>query len=110
MTDTLHLDFGSIVPMNVSSHSDHDLMVDVAGAVRFTGDILFNGITPLNWAGDFGQSIQACHQSASWEGYFVPGHGAIQHSRQNVGFDSASQSAQSTALAHQLAVSLPLFV
>lgn len=70
-----------IIPVAVDSHSNHDLIVRLPSAnVVFTGDILFHGMTPVNWAGTFENSIDASQLVASKSnGYtvVVPGHGAI---------------------------------
>ncbi len=53
--------------------------------VHFTGDILFNGVTPVMWAGTLEQSAQACDHFAKLSGsssFLVPGHGPIQHAKQ----------------------------
>lgn len=71
----------TLVTLN-PSHSNHDLAVEVDGTVLFAGDIVFNGVTPVNWAGTFDQSVQACEALSGWQGLIVPGHGAIQHSSQ----------------------------
>jgi len=72
----------TLITVNVSSHSDHDLVAEVGG-VRFVGDILFNGITPLIWSGTIHDALRVADDfGKNWDGFIVPGHGAIQHSFQ----------------------------
>ena len=72
-----------VIPVGVDSHSDHDLIVAIPSAnVIFTGDILFHGMTPVNWAGTFETAIQACQEVLSYSSFtstitYVPGHGAL---------------------------------
>ena len=71
-------------PSPVPSHSNHDVVVHVPAAnVHFTGDLVFNGVTPVMWAGTFDDCIAACQAFENDViGYVVPGHGAIQHAKQ----------------------------
>ena len=61
------------------AHTGGDVLVEVPdrGTV-FTGDILFNGGTPVVWAGPFGNWIAACDRiaDAGWT-TIVPGHGPL---------------------------------
>jgi len=75
-----------LLPSPVPSHSDHDLVVHVPAAkVHFMGDILFNAVTPVMWAGTFDQCVAVCDHYARLSGtasFLVPGHGPIQHAKQ----------------------------
>lgn len=61
------------------AHTRGDILVEVPerGTV-FTGDILFNGGTPVVWAGPFSNWIDACQRiiDAGWA-TIVPGHGPL---------------------------------
>ena len=51
--------------------------------MRFVSDILFNGITPLIWSGTIHDALRVADDfGKNWDGFIVPGHGAIQHSSQ----------------------------
>jgi cyclase len=61
------------------AHTGGDVLVEVPSRnTVFTGDILFNGGTPVVWAGPFGNWIAACDRiiDAGW-GTIVPGHGQL---------------------------------
>ena len=61
------------------AHTAGDVLVELPdrGTV-FTGDILFNGGTPVVWAGPFANWIGACDRiiSHGWD-VIVPGHGPL---------------------------------
>lgn len=72
---TLTLDLVEVGP----AHTGGDVLVELPGRdTVFTGDILFNGGTPIVWAGPFGNWIAACDRiiDAGWS-TIVPGHGPI---------------------------------
>ena len=57
--------------------SDSIVVVPSARAV-FTGDLVFNGGTPIAWAGPIGNWIGACETIAALDvDWIVPGHGPI---------------------------------
>lgn len=61
------------------AHTGGDVLVELPGRdTVFTGDILFNGGTPIVWAGPFENWIAACDRigDAGWS-TIVPGHGPI---------------------------------
>lgn len=61
------------------AHTGGDVLVEVPGRdTVFTGDILFNGGTPIVWAGPFDNWIAACDRiiDAAWT-TIVPGHGPL---------------------------------
>jgi cyclase len=61
------------------AHTGGDVIVELPGRdTVFTGDILFNGGTPVVWAGPFGNWIAACDRiiDAGWS-TIVPGHGPL---------------------------------
>lgn len=61
------------------AHTRGDILVELPdNDVVFTGDILFNGGTPVVWAGPFGNWIDACQRiiDARWT-TIVPGHGPL---------------------------------
>ncbi len=61
------------------AHTGGDVIVEIpARDTVFTGDILFNGGTPVVWAGPFGNWIAACDRiiDAGWK-TIVPGHGQL---------------------------------
>lgn len=61
------------------AHTGGDVLVELpARDTVFTGDILFNGGTPIVWAGPFGNWISACDRiiGAGWS-TIVPGHGPL---------------------------------
>ena len=61
------------------AHTAGDVLVELPGRdTVFTGDILFNGGTPVVWAGPFENWISACNRiiDAGWS-RIVPGHGPL---------------------------------
>ena len=71
----LDLDLVEVGP----AHTGGDVLVELpARDTVFTGDILFNGGTPVVWAGPFGNWIAACDRiiDAGWS-RIVPGHGPL---------------------------------
>lgn len=81
-TGSLAVDVGD-VRLNLvdvgPAHTGGDVLVEVPDrSIVFTGDILFNGGTPVVWAGPFGNWIAACDRiiDAGWE-TIVPGHGQL---------------------------------
>jgi cyclase len=61
------------------AHTGGDVLVELPDRdTVFTGDILFNGGTPIVWAGPFGNWIAACDRiiDAGWS-TIVPGHGPL---------------------------------
>ncbi|WP_436793371.1 MBL fold metallo-hydrolase [Actinospongicola halichondriae] len=61
------------------AHTGGDVIVELPDRdTVFTGDILFNGGTPVVWAGPFGNWIDACDRiiEAGWA-TIVPGHGQL---------------------------------
>lgn len=61
------------------AHTAGDVLVEVPERdTVFTGDILFNGGTPVVWAGPFANWIAACDRiiDAGWS-TIVPGHGPL---------------------------------
>lgn len=61
------------------AHTAGDILVELPGRdTVFTGDILFNGGTPVVWAGPFSNWTAACDRilDGSWS-VIVPGHGPL---------------------------------
>ena len=61
------------------AHTAGDVLVELPGRdTVFTGDILFNGGTPVVWAGPFANWIAACDRiiDGGWS-TIVPGHGPL---------------------------------
>ncbi len=61
------------------AHTAGDLLVELPGrGVVFTGDILFNGGTPVVWTGPFANWVGACDRilDHGWD-TIVPGHGPL---------------------------------
>ena len=61
------------------AHTGGDVLVEIPDRdTVFTGDILFNGGTPVVWAGPFANWIAACDRiiDAGWS-TIVPGHGPL---------------------------------
>ena len=61
------------------AHTGGDILVEIPDRdTVFTGDILFNGGTPVVWAGPFANWIAACDRiiDAGWP-TIVPGHGPL---------------------------------
>ena len=61
------------------AHTGGDVLVEIPDRdTVFTGDILFNGGTPVVWAGPFGNWVSACDRiiDAGWS-TIVPGHGPL---------------------------------
>ena len=61
------------------AHTGGDVLVELPDRdTVFTGDILFNGGTPIVWAGPFSNWIAACDRivDAGWS-TIVPGHGPL---------------------------------
>lgn len=81
-TDSLSLAVGDLALELVDvgpAHTGGDVLVEVPGrSTVFTGDILFNGGTPVVWAGPFGNWVAACDRiiDGGWE-TIVPGHGQL---------------------------------
>ena len=81
-TDSLQLSVGGVDVDLVEvgpAHTGGDVLVEVPDRdTVFTGDILFNGGTPVVWAGPFGNWIAACDRiiAAGWS-TIVPGHGPL---------------------------------
>jgi cyclase len=81
-TTSLALDVGGLTLDLVEvgpAHTGGDVIVEVPDRdTVFTGDILFNGGTPVVWAGPFGNWIAACDRiiDAGWT-TIVPGHGHL---------------------------------
>ncbi len=72
---SLDLDLVEVGP----AHTGGDVLVELpARDTVFTGDILFNGGTPVVWAGPFANWIAACDRiiDAGWS-RIVPGHGPL---------------------------------
>lgn len=61
------------------AHTRGDVIVHVPGdRTVFTGDILFNDITPIMWAGPLGNWLAACNWILDQDlGTIVPGHGPL---------------------------------
>lgn len=81
-TDSLSITVGDLALDLVEvgpAHTGGDVLVEVPDRdTVFTGDILFNGGTPIVWAGPFGNWIAACDRiiDAGWS-TIVPGHGPL---------------------------------
>lgn len=81
-TDALSVTVGDLALDLVEvgpAHTGGDVLVEVPERdTVFTGDILFNGGTPIVWAGPFGNWIAACDRiiDAGWS-TIVPGHGPL---------------------------------
>lgn len=67
-----------LIPLG-PAHTEGDLIAWVPGErVLFTGDLLFNGGTPVMWAGPVDNWISACDTMLALQPEFVvPGHGAV---------------------------------
>jgi glyoxylase-like metal-dependent hydrolase (beta-lactamase superfamily II) len=78
----LHLAVGDVDVRLVEvgpAHTAGDVLVEVPQrSTVFTGDILFNGGTPVVWTGPFANWVAACDRiiDAGWE-VVVPGHGPL---------------------------------
>ncbi len=81
-TESLTIDVGGISMDLVEvgpAHTGGDVIVEIPNRdTVFTGDIVFNGGTPVVWAGPFGNWIAACNRiiDAGWS-TIVPGHGQL---------------------------------
>ena len=81
-TGSLDLRVGDVAVRLVEvgpAHTGGDVLVELPERETvFTGDILFNGGTPVVWAGPFGNWIAACDRiiDSGWS-TIVPGHGPL---------------------------------
>lgn len=78
----LTLDVGGVAVELIEvgpAHTDGDVIVYVPSArTVFTGDILFNGSTPIVWSGPVDGWLDACRLLTDLDvDHIVPGHGAI---------------------------------
>ena len=81
-TGTLELSVGDL-PLRLvdvgPAHTGGDVLVELPDrSTVFTGDILFNGGTPVVWAGPFANWVAACDRiiEGGWS-TIVPGHGPL---------------------------------
>ena len=81
-TGTLDVTVGDVALRLVEvgpAHTRGDILVEVPErATVFTGDILFNGGTPVVWSGPFANWVAACDRiiEGGWS-TIVPGHGPL---------------------------------